>query len=73
MQPGAALTKADMLRNSALEVQVVYSIIYSGKGKMYGFGENCTPKGQCTFGPKLTDAQVQGLAEYVIEKAEKGW
>jgi cytochrome c6 len=73
MQPGASLTKTDMLRNKVLDVQEVYNIVYSGKGKMYGFGENCSPKGRCTFGTKLTDAQVKDLAEFVVENAEKGW
>lgn len=28
---------------------------------------------QCTFGPKLTDEEVQGLAQYVQDQAAAGW
>lgn len=44
MQPGATLSLQDMNRNGLLDVDAVYKVVYSGKGKMYGFGEGCTPK-----------------------------
>jgi cytochrome c6 len=51
----------------------VYDIIYGGKGKMPGYGEGCAPKGQCTFGARLADEDVKGLAEYVIERSAAEW
>jgi hypothetical protein len=44
MQAGATLSMTDMRRNGILDVDAVYKVVYSGKGKMYGFGEGCTPK-----------------------------
>jgi hypothetical protein len=44
MQAGATLSMTDMRRNGILDVDAVYQVVYSGKGKMYGFGEGCTPK-----------------------------
>lgn len=73
VQAGATLSKGDLTRNGMLDTQAVYDVIYSGRGKMYGFGEGCTPKGKCTFGARLQDAQVRELAEYVLRKAEAGW
>ena len=48
MQAGASLSLGDMQRNGVLDVDAVYHVVYSGKGKMYGFGEGCTPKA-CYF------------------------
>ncbi|KAJ4845206.1 hypothetical protein Tsubulata_047199 [Turnera subulata] len=38
-----------------------------------GFGENCTPRGQCTFGPRLKDEEIKLLAEFVKLQADQGW
>lgn len=38
-----------------------------------GFGEGCAPKGQCTFGPRLSDDVIAQLADYVLQNAEEGW
>jgi Cytochrome C oxidase, cbb3-type, subunit III len=73
MQAGATLFKSDMQKNGMLDVEAIYNIIYSGKGKMYGFGEGCTPKGKCTFGARLKEGEVLQLAEYTLRKAEDGW
>ena len=62
-----------MERNGYLDVDAIYNIVYSGKGKMYGFGEQCAPKGKCTFGARLSDNQIRELAEYTKQKAETGW
>lgn len=40
---------------------------------MQGFGENCTPRGQCTFGPRLQDDEIKLLAEFVKLQADKDW
>lgn len=44
VQPGATLSLGDMQRNGLLDVDAVYKVVYSGKGKMYGFGQGCAPK-----------------------------
>lgn len=38
-----------------------------------GFGEKCTPKGQCTFGARLQDEEIKLLAEFVRLQADRGW
>ncbi|KAF3784482.1 Cytochrome c6 [Nymphaea thermarum] len=38
-----------------------------------GFGEKCTPRGQCTFGPRLQDDEIKLLAMFVKSQAEQGW
>jgi cytochrome c6 len=73
LQAGATLRQADLLRNNVIDVQALYTIIYGGKGKMFGFGEGCAPKGQCTFGARLTDVEVMSLAEFVSASAAAGW
>ena len=40
---------------------------------MPGYGEGCAPRGQCTFGARLSDADVDKLAAYVLEQAAAGW
>ncbi|KAH7294102.1 hypothetical protein KP509_28G056700 [Ceratopteris richardii] len=73
IQPGATLSASDLQRNGMSSVNDLYKIIYSGKGRMPGFGEQCAPRGQCTFGPRLTDEQIQSLAEFVRLQADQGW
>ncbi|KAF9668190.1 hypothetical protein SADUNF_Sadunf15G0103500 [Salix dunnii] len=43
------------------------------KGPTKGFGENCTPRGQCTFGPRLQDEEIKLLAQFVKSQADQGW
>ncbi|KAE9452137.1 hypothetical protein C3L33_15955, partial [Rhododendron williamsianum] len=38
-----------------------------------GFGENCTPRGQCTFGARLQEDEIKVLAEFVKSQADLGW
>jgi cytochrome c6 len=73
MQAGATLSLADMQRNGILDVDQVYKVVYSGKGKMYGFGQGCAPKGKCTFGLRLSDEEVSDVATFVWTKANQGW
>jgi cytochrome c6 len=40
---------------------------------LQGFGEKCTPRGQCTFGPRLQDEEIKLLAEFVKFQADQGW
>lgn len=62
-----------MQRNQVAEINEIYSLVYSGKGKMPGFGKDCAPAGQCTFAARLSDEEVSGLAEYVDQRARDGW
>ena len=73
VQAGATLFPDDLRRNGIDDAAAVYDIIYGGKGKMPGYGEGCAPKGQCTFGVRLADEDVKGLAEYVIERSAAEW
>lgn len=38
-----------------------------------GFGQNCTPRGQCTFGARLQEDEIKVLAEFVKSQADQGW
>lgn len=40
---------------------------------MQGFGENCTPRGQCTFGARLQEEEIRLLANFVKLQADQGW
>lgn len=40
---------------------------------LQGFGQNCTPRGQCTFGPRLQDDEIKLLAEFVKSQADQDW
>jgi cytochrome c6 len=71
---GTQTLKLDALeRNGLTSEDALYQIIYSGKRKMPGYGEGCAPKGACTFGPRLSDDVIRGLAQYVSEQAKAGW
>lgn len=73
LQPGATLTARDLERNGMATEENIFKITYYGKGRMPGFGEKCAPKGQCTFGPRLSDEDIHFLAEYVKLQADQGW
>jgi cytochrome c6 len=69
----ATLALSDLTKYGLDSPEALYDIIYSGNGAMPGFGEDCTPKGKCTFGKRLTDDQVRDLASLVLEQARQGW
>ncbi|KAL0352689.1 UNVERIFIED_CONTAM: Cytochrome c6, chloroplastic [Sesamum angustifolium] len=73
IQPGATLFLKDLQRNGVETEEEIYRITYYGKGRMPGFGENCTPRGQCTFGPRLREDEIRLLAEFVKSQAEQAW
>ncbi|KAI4370887.1 hypothetical protein MLD38_019184 [Melastoma candidum] len=73
IQPGATLFVNDLQRNGVDSEEGIYGITYYGKGRMPGFGENCTPKGQCTFGPRLQEEEIRELAKFVKLQADQGW
>jgi hypothetical protein len=60
-------------RNGVDTEEEIYRVTYFGKGRMPGFGEKCTPRGQCTFGPRLQDEEIKLLAEFVKFQADQGW
>jgi cytochrome c6 len=57
----------------AADPESLYNLIYGGKGRMPGFGVDCAPRGQCTFGARLSDEEVADMAAYVLERAAAGW
>jgi len=73
VQAGATLKTGDLERNGYNSAESIYNIIYSGKGKMPGFGQDCTPRGKCTFAARLSDVEVQELSDYVLQQASNGW
>nr|AVY91771.1 cytochrome C6 [Saccharum hybrid cultivar SP80-3280] len=73
LQPGATLFLKDLERNGVAAEEELYNITYYGKGRMPGFGEKCTPRGQCTFGPRLSEDDIKLLASFVESQAENGW
>ena len=73
VQAGASLSLADLQRNGVIDPQAIYNLIYMGKGKMPGYGINCTPRGQCTFAARLADEDIRGLADYTLARAQGGW
>ncbi|CAL5224974.1 g7748 [Coccomyxa viridis] len=73
VQAGATLKEADLQKNGAASVEAIYDLVYNGKGKMPGYGAGCTPKGKCTFGPRLSDDEIQRLSHYVLQQAGSDW
>jgi cytochrome c6 len=70
---GATLFPADLERNGVNDADTIYDLVYAGKNKMPGYGEGCQPRGQCTFGARLSDDDIRGVAEYVLEQSKSGW
>ncbi|KAJ7523223.1 hypothetical protein O6H91_18G042100 [Diphasiastrum complanatum] len=73
LQPGATLALKDLERNGLDTVDDIYNITYYGKGRMPGYGETCTPRGQCTFGPRISEEDIRALAKFVKLQANQGW
>ncbi|KAG1652894.1 hypothetical protein FOA52_003934 [Chlamydomonas sp. UWO 241] len=73
LQAGATLFEGDLAKNGVESPEALYKIIYSGKGKMPGYGTDCAPRGACTFAARLPDSQIQALADYVKERAAAQW
>ncbi|KAK6931938.1 Cytochrome c-like domain [Dillenia turbinata] len=70
---GATLFTNDLQRNGVDTEEEIFRVTYFGKGRMPGFGENCMPRGQCTFGPRLQAEEIKLLAEFVKLQADRGW
>ncbi|KAG6541429.1 hypothetical protein Mapa_017208 [Marchantia paleacea] len=73
LQPSATLFNKDLDRNGLSTVDDIYKVTYFGKDRMPGYGEKCTPRGQCTFGPRLGEDDIRALAEFVKSQADQGW
>ncbi|KAL8246592.1 hypothetical protein R6Q59_007808 [Mikania micrantha] len=73
LQPGATLFLKDLQRNGIDTEEEIYRITYYGKGRMPGFGEMCTPRGQCTFGARLQEDEIRLLSDFVKSQADQGW
>ncbi|OAE21714.1 hypothetical protein AXG93_1275s1250 [Marchantia polymorpha subsp. ruderalis] len=73
LQPSATLFNKDLDRNGLSTVDDIFKITYFGKNRMPGYGEKCTPRGQCTFGPRLGEEDIRALAEFVKSQADQGW
>ena len=71
--PGATLFPDALTRGGVDTQEGLYELIYSGRNRMPGYGEKCEPRGACTFGARLTDAEVEGLTAYVLQRAGEGW
>lgn len=44
VQAGASLSTGDLKRNGVADAKALYDLIYSGKGKMPGYGKDCAPR-----------------------------
>lgn len=44
VQAGATLFNADLVKNNVADNESIYKLIYEGKGRMPGFGQECAPK-----------------------------
>lgn len=73
VSPGNTLFELDLSRNGLLSSDKLFEVIYSGRGKMPGYGANCAPKGACTFAARLRDEEVKALGDFVLERAGQGW
>ncbi|DBB04100.1 hypothetical protein WJX77_004455 [Trebouxia sp. C0004] len=73
VQAGASLQTSDLQKNGAATTDAIYKLVYYGKGKMPGYGKECMPRGKCTFGPRLSDEDVQRLSQYVLDQAAVKW
>lgn len=61
MNPAKDLTKENLAKNGAATVDAIKAIVSNGKAPMPAF------KGT------LDDKQIDSVAAYVLEQAEKGW
>lgn len=73
---GKGRMPVSFLLNFTFFLQVVYLVINVRElpyDFLQGFGENCTPRGQCTFGARLQTEEIKLLAEFVKSQADQGW
>ena len=70
---GKTLSASDLIKNSVSSPDQIAALITDDKGAMPGFGETCAPKGQCTFGPRLSDSDIRDVTAFVDIQAAAGW
>lgn len=63
------LDRAALTANNALDIE---SIVTLGKNQMPGFGAACAPKPACTFGARLSDADIAEVSKWVDARADDG-
>mmetsp|Transcript_38283 Transcript_38283/g.108228 ORF Transcript_38283/g.108228 Transcript_38283/m.108228 type:complete len:200 (+) Transcript_38283:124-723(+) len=73
VQAGASLRSGDLKKNGIETPEQIYDLIYKGKGKMPGFGNDCAPRGQCTFTARFSDEEMSDMTTYVIDQAAADW
>ena len=65
---GKTLDRAALTANNV----DIEAIVTMGKNQMPGFGEACSPKPACTFGARLSDADVAEVSKWVDARADDG-
>ena len=65
---GKTLDRAALTANNA----DIEAIVTMGKNQMPGFGEACSPKPACTFGARLSDADIAEVSKWVDARADDG-
>jgi cytochrome c6 len=68
-----SLRAPDLARDGLSDTKALADLITLGRGKMPGYGEACAPRGACTFGARLAEADIAALAEFVAAQAAAGW
>ena len=50
-----------------------YCVLPSPQPLLRSFGQECGPRGKCTFAARLADDDIRKLAEFVKQNADAGW
>ena len=71
---GNVVARSKTLDRAALTANNVdiETIVTMGKNQMPGFGEACAPKPACTFGERLSDADIAEVSKWVDARADDG-
>ena len=69
---GKTLDRAALAANGVDDVRAISLLVSEGRRQMPGFGDACAPKSACTFGPRLDEAAIETVAEYVAARADDG-
>lgn len=68
---GKTLDRAALLANG-YDVDGIAAIVRDGRKQMPGYGETCSPKPACTFGPRLSEESIRAVAAFVDARADDG-
>lgn len=66
------LSKKDLVNNNYAEPLNLQQLIKVGRGQMPAYGEFTSPVGNI-IPAKLTDSQINDVADYILEMSEQGW